>query len=165
MDCDGWHKSMSHFTSMCCSSPLNTQVLFYDGHDRHFYDRALDILSRHNIQYFILKAGDYLHDQPNHNGPNMRLNNLYCNASMNWMRHYGTVKFTPPHMNYFLIEIREALKLSSATTTQKNFKVKYDCLYLLWDYISSIYTNNLDVIFGRTKAWTKKIHKLVRVNG
>ena len=51
VDLDGWHKSMSHFASNLCSSPQNPQVLLYDVHDSHFYDRALEILRKHNIQY------------------------------------------------------------------------------------------------------------------
>ena len=76
MDRDDWHKSMAHFPSMCSSSALNPQVLFYDGRVSHFHDRALHILCRHNIQYFILKSGDYVHEQPNDNGPNMKLMNF-----------------------------------------------------------------------------------------
>ena len=83
MDRGGWHKFMSHFASNCCYSPINPQVLFYDGHDRHFDDRALDILFKHNIQLFILKAGDSVHDHPNDKGPNMKQNNMYGNAIMN----------------------------------------------------------------------------------
>ena len=125
MDRVGWHKSMSHFPSMCCSSPLNTQVLFYDGHDIHFDDRALDILRRHNIRSFILNKGDYVHDQPNNNGPNMKLNNFYDNAKMNWMRHHGTLKFTPAHMNYVPVETWEAFKLSYVTITQEYFRMTH----------------------------------------
>ena len=99
MDRYGWHKSMSHFASMCFSSPLNTQVLFYDGYDSRFDDRALNILHKHNIQYFILKTGDSVHDHPNDNGPNIKLNNLYGDSRMNWMRHHETFNFSPPHMN------------------------------------------------------------------
>ena len=80
MDRDGWQKPMAHFASMCCSSPLNIQVLFYNGHDNNFDDRALDIPLRHNIQYFILKADDSVHDQSNDNGPKMNLKNFYGNA-------------------------------------------------------------------------------------
>ena len=36
---------------------------------------------------------------------------------MNWTRKHGTLKFTPPHMNYVLVETREAFKLSSAKIT------------------------------------------------
>ena len=102
--CDDWHKSMSHFASMCCSYPLNNKGLFYDSHESHFDDRAFYILCTHNIQCFILRAGDYVHDQPNDNGPNMNIKNLYGNARMNWMRHHRTLKSTPPHTNYVLVE-------------------------------------------------------------
>ena len=90
---------MSHFPSMCCSSPLNPQVLFYDVRTSHFDDRALNVLRIKHIQYFILKAGDYVYDQPNNN-----LKNFYSNTRMNWMRNHGNLKFTPPHMNYILVE-------------------------------------------------------------
>ena len=59
----------------------------------------------------MLKAGDSVHDQPNDNGPNMKLNNFYGNARMNWMRHHGTLKFTSAHMNSVLVETWEAFKL------------------------------------------------------
>ena len=111
MDHDGWHKSMSHFASMCCSSPLNPQVLFYDGHDSHFGDRALDIFRKQNIQYFILKSGDYVHDQPINNSPNMNFKNMYGNSRMNWIRHHGTLKVSLAHMNCALVETWEAFNL------------------------------------------------------
>ena len=79
MDYDGCHKFTAHFASMCCSSPLNSQVLFYGGHDSHFDNRALYILFRHNVHSFIIKAGYYMHDQPNNDGPNTKLNNSYGN--------------------------------------------------------------------------------------
>ena len=113
---------MYHFASMCLSSHLNTQVLFYDDHDSHFCYSALDILCIYIIHYFILKAGDSVHDYPNDNVPNIKLKNLYGNARMNCIRHYGTLKFTPPHMNSFLVETWEAFKLSSAEITRKGFK-------------------------------------------
>ena len=122
MDRYGWHKSMSHFPSMCCSSLLNPQVLFYDGHDSHFDDRALYIILKHNIQSFILKASDYVHDQPSNNGPNMKLKILYGNARINCMRHHVTLKFILAHINSVLVETWEIFKLSSATITQKYFK-------------------------------------------
>ena len=113
---------MDHFPSMCCSSTLNTQVLFYDGHDSHFDDREFNILRRHKIQSLILKAGDSVHDHPNYNCPNMKLNNFYGNARMDWMRHDRDLKFSPSHTNSVLVKTWEAFKLPSATTTQKIFK-------------------------------------------
>ena len=122
MDYDGCHKFMAHFPSMCCSSPLNSQVLFYDGHGRNIDDREFDILHRQHIQYFTLNSGDYVHYQPNNNDPNTKFNILYGNARMNCMEHHGNLKFTPSCMNSVLVETWEAFKISSTTITQKDFK-------------------------------------------
>ena len=83
MDRDGWHKYMAHLPSIYFSYTLNTQVLLYDVYGSHFDDRELDIICIHNIQYFIFKAGDYVHDQTNDNGPNTNLKNFYGNIRMN----------------------------------------------------------------------------------
>ena len=77
MDLNGLHKSMAHFPSACWSSTFNTQMLLYYDHSRHFDDRVLNILQSHNIQYFILKSGYSVYGQPNYNGTNLKLNNLY----------------------------------------------------------------------------------------
>ena len=122
MNWGGWYKSMAHFASMFCYSPLNPQVLFYDDHASYFYYRSLDIICRHNIQYFILNAGDYVHYHPNNNGQNMKLDNLYGNLSINCMRHHVSLRFSPPHMNSVLVRTQESLKLPSAKITQKYFK-------------------------------------------
>ena len=78
-------------------------MLFYDDHDIHFDDRALDIIRKQNIKSFIIKTGDYVHDQKNDNGSNMKPKDLYDNTTMNWMWHHGTLKFTTDHMNYILV--------------------------------------------------------------
>ena len=122
MDQDGCHKSIAHFPYLCCSSILNPQVLLYDGRDIHFDYREFNILGRHHIQYLILKAYDSVNNQPTNNSPNTNLNNFHCNGRINWTRNHGTLKFTPPHTNSVLFEIRGELKLSLATTTQKYFK-------------------------------------------
>ena len=121
---DGRHKYMAHFPSMCCSSPLHPKVLFYDGHESHFdiFDnRSLYIIQRHHIQSFVLNLGDSVHYQPNGNGQNLKLKNLYANLRMNWMRNHGTLNFTLPHMNYVLVEKWEAFKISSKKITHKSF--------------------------------------------
>ena len=74
---------MAHVYSMCCSSTLNPQVLFYDDHISHFYDRLLNILHNHNIQSFILKSGYSVYDQQNYNGPKSKINNFYGGTRMN----------------------------------------------------------------------------------
>ena len=102
MHFNGWHKSMAHFPSMCCSYPFNNQVLFYDGQDRHFDDREFKILRSHHIQSFTLNEGDSMHYQPNNNVTNLKLNNVYGNARIYCNRNHGTLKFTLSHMNAFL---------------------------------------------------------------
>ena len=96
---------------MCCLSPLNTQVLFYDDHDSHFDDRLLDIIRINHIQYFIIMEGDSVNDHTNNNGPKLKLNNYYGNKRMYWKRKHGALKFTPAHMNGIIVETLEAFKL------------------------------------------------------
>ena len=68
----------------------------------------------------------------------MNLNNVYGNTRMNWMRHHVNLRFTPAHMNSFLVETLEAFKLSSMTITQKYFKNTH----ILPLYPPYIYTNH-----------------------
>ena len=106
---------------MCCSSTLNTEVLFYDIHDSYFDDSALKILRSNHIESFILKAGEYVNEQSNDNGQKLKINNVHVNERMTWRRKYGTLKFTLSHINYVLVKTREYFKLSSTTITQKYF--------------------------------------------
>ena len=73
MDRDGWMNTMSLFSRTFGAIKMNPQVLFFGGHDSHFDDRAPHILQSHHISQFILKAGDSTNDQPNDNGPNLKL--------------------------------------------------------------------------------------------
>ena len=116
---NGWHKSMAYLPFICCSSPLNPQVLLYDGHASHFCYRELNIFWSHHIQYFILKSGDYVHDHTNDNSPNFELKNVFGNTIINFLRNHRTLKFSPSHMNDVLVETWEYLKLSSATIAQE----------------------------------------------
>ena len=102
---------MAQCTSMCFSSPLIPQVLFYDGHERNFVDRVLRILQSHPIQYLILKSGDYVHDQPYNNGTNFKHKKFYGNEIMEWMRIHGTLNFVLDHMNSILVGKREYFKI------------------------------------------------------
>ena len=79
---DGWMEAMSLFSSTCGAIKINPQVLFFDSHDSHFYDRATHILQSHHISPFILKAGDSINDQPNDNGPNLKLKIYYAIAKV-----------------------------------------------------------------------------------
>ena len=105
MDSDGWVKAMSLFSRTCGASKITPQVLFFDGHDIHFDDRATNPLRYHHIYQFILKAGDSTNDQPNYNAPNLKLKRYYSIAKVKWQRQHGTTKFTPAHMNSVLVEM------------------------------------------------------------
>ena len=72
----GWLKSMTQFSNICGSSPVNNQILFSDGHDSHFEEHALRKMKCINIQPFVLKAVGSINDQPNDNGPNAKLESL-----------------------------------------------------------------------------------------
>ena len=114
MDRDVWMKAMSLFSSTCGSIKMKPQVLFFDGHDSHFDDRATHILQSHHISPFIIKSGDSTNDQPNDNGPNCMLKIYYSIARVKWQREHGTMKFTPAHMNYFLVEMWHLFQQQSA---------------------------------------------------
>ena len=64
MDRDRWLKAMTKFSNICGASPVNNQILFFDGHDSHLGDHDLTQMLSKNIQPFILKAGDSINDQP-----------------------------------------------------------------------------------------------------
>ena len=93
MDRDGWLKAMNQFFNICVASPVNNQILFFNGHDSHFDDRTLTQIQNKNIQPFILKAGDSINNQPNDNGPNSKLKALYNILKAKWMLKYGTTRF------------------------------------------------------------------------
>ena len=159
MDHYGWHRWIYQSVSMCCSSPLNPQVLFYDGCDIKFDHMSLEILCKHNIQYFILNTGSYVHDQPNDNSPNMKLNNLYGNPINNWMRHNGTLKFTPAHMNYVLVAIWESFGLSSTKITHNYFKRTH----IPPLYPPDIYTDRQDFLGGTQQSNREKSDEIVQI--
>ena len=52
----------------------------------------------------------------------MKLDNLNCNARMNYIIHCGALKFSSPHTNSICIEKWEVFKISYTTITQKTFK-------------------------------------------
>ena len=104
MDRDGWLKSMTKFSNICGASPVNNQILFFDGNDSHFNYRALTQMQMKNIHPFILKTGDSINDQTNDNGPNSKLKALYNILKAKWMLKYGTTRIQPHHMKYVLFE-------------------------------------------------------------
>ena len=123
-DRDGWMKVIMNFKTVCGANKLNTQVLFYDIHDSHFYYREINIHLSHHINPFIIKAGDSVNDQPNYNGPNLNMKGLYGKSRMNWQRHHGTLNFTNAHMNYILVEIWRYFHIYSSPVIINAFKKK-----------------------------------------
>ena len=103
MDGDRWLKAMNQFSNICGASPVNNQILLFDGHDSHFSDRSLTQMQIKNIQPFILKSGDSINDQPNDNRPNSKLKALYNILKAKWMLKYGTTRFQYHHMNSVLV--------------------------------------------------------------
>ena len=115
---DMWNKSIAHFASMCCDILPSITKCFLMMSMTDILMMALSIFLNHHIQSFILKSGDSVHDQPNNNGLNSMLNNLYGNARMNRMRKHGTIKFVRAHTDSVFVETWESFTISSATITQ-----------------------------------------------
>ena len=112
---NGWMKAISLFSRTCVASKINPHVLFFDGHDSHFDDKATHLSRSHNISLFILKAGDYTNDHKNDNGPNLKLKR-YCGiAKVKWKRQNGNTKFTPAHMNSVLVDMWHSFQQQSAS--------------------------------------------------
>ena len=105
MDLDRWIKSMARLFSMCVSYTLNPQILFYDGHDRHFWYWALNVLCSQHIQAFVHISVDSTHDHPNYNFPIFNLNHIFFNSQINWMSKNVTLEFTICQMNNVMVEI------------------------------------------------------------
>ena len=49
MDRDGWIKSKTQFSNVCGASPINNQIIFFDGHNNHFDDSALIHTEHRNL--------------------------------------------------------------------------------------------------------------------
>ena len=75
------------------------------------------------------------------------------------MRHHGTLKSTPPHMNYVLAETSESFKLSSATITYKSLKKKH----LLHLYPPEIRTNHQACLSGTKQSNIEKAGEIARI--
>ena len=95
---------MTQFSNICGASPVNNQILFFDGHDSHFDYVALRKTTYKNIQPFVHIPGDSINDQPNENGPNSKLKALQNVSKAKWMLKYCTTRFQPRHMKYVLVE-------------------------------------------------------------
>ena len=106
MDRYRWLKDMTQFSNILGASPVNNQILFFDGHNIHFDDRALIQTKIKNIHHLILKAVESINDNPNENRYNSKLKDLYKISKSNWMLNYITTRFQPHLMNYVLVETR-----------------------------------------------------------
>ena len=114
-------KSMTQFSNVCGASPVNNRILLFYGHGSHFNDGTLRQIVYKNIQPFVLKSGDSINDQPNDNVPNDKLKYLYNVANIAWMLKYGTIKFSPHHMNSILVEAWDSFKISSGNIIRDSF--------------------------------------------
>ena len=122
MDRDRQLKSFTQFSNVCSTSPVNNQILFFDGNDSHFDDGALRQMTCKNIQPFVLKYDDSINNQPNDNGPNSKLKYLYNVAKSAWMLEYGTTKFSRHLMNSVLVEAWDAFKISDRKIIRDSFE-------------------------------------------
>ena len=116
MNIDGWLKYMTQFSNICGASPVNNQILFFDGNDSNFDDDALKQMMRKKIRPFVLKLGNSINGHPNDNGPNNKLKSLYNVANSVWLMKYGTKNLSPHHMNSVLVETWDAFKMSAGKT-------------------------------------------------
>ena len=79
----GWMNAMMHFKTVCGANEINAYFPSYDGHDSNLNDRSIHIIRFHHIKLFGLKAGNSGYDQPNYNGPNLNLKEIFGQSKMN----------------------------------------------------------------------------------
>ena len=127
MDRDGWMKAMSLFSRTCGYIKLNPQALFFDGHDKHFNDRATHILRYHHISPFILKAVNSTNDQPNYYGSNLKLKRWYGLSKVKCQIQYGTMKFIAAQMNSVLVGMWYLFQQKSASVIIDALKKRSSC--------------------------------------
>ena len=92
-----------------------------------------------------------MHKQPNVNGLNVKFNNLYGNARINWIRNNEILQLILDHMNSSLVEKWESSKLPAAKTTQEDFNK----IHLLPISQSKKVTNHQACLVGTktSKGW------------
>ena len=84
MERDGWTKVTSLFSSTCGDRNINPQILFFNIHERRFYERTTHLLWYHHIYPFIIKVDNYTNDNPNDNGPNLKIKRYHGIAKVKW---------------------------------------------------------------------------------
>ena len=120
-------KATSLFSRTCGDSKINPQVLFFDGHDSQFDDRATHLLRSHHISPFIPKEVDSTNDKPNDTGPNLKLKRYYSISKVKWQRKHGTTKFNPAQMNYVLVEMWHSFQQTLVSVIVDAFKKRCSC--------------------------------------
>ena len=114
-------KATTQLSNVCGASPINNQIIFFDGHDSHFDDHTPINMECCNIQTFVLKGGDSTNGQPNDNVPYSKLKSLYNDVNAVWILEYGTSKLLPCHMNSILVEAWETFKVSAGNIIREIF--------------------------------------------
>ena len=67
-------------------------------------------------------AGNSTLDQPNDNGPNAALKGCYNEVKDEWDEKFGTMKYTPPHLNFVLVEAWRRFSHKAAPIVVRAFK-------------------------------------------
>ena len=77
MDRYWWLKVVTQFSNICGASPVKNYILFFDGHDSHFDDRALTHTQSKNIMppVIIHQAKEYSED-------------IHHNIPLDWTVHH-----------------------------------------------------------------------------
>ena len=70
MDRYMWLKYTTLLSTVCAALNINNRIIFFDGHDSNFDERALIYMGDQNTQPFVLKAGNDGNDLTNNNSPN-----------------------------------------------------------------------------------------------
>ena len=124
MDRYGCLKATTQLSNVCSTSPVNNQIILFDGNDSHFDKCTLRKMKYRNIQTFLLKAGKPTNEQADDNGPNSKLNSLYNVEKDACVLNYGTTKFLPHQTNSVLVEAWDAFNVSAGNTTRDSFAEK-----------------------------------------
>ena len=122
MDRYVWLKDTNQFFNVCGAYPSNKHILLFDGHGSHLDNDALRQIMWKNTQPFAVKSGNPTNYQPNDNGPNSKLKSLYNMAKSKWLMEYGMTKFSPHHMNSFLVEAWDTFKMSAENIINDSYE-------------------------------------------
>ena len=71
---------MTQLSNVYGASPINNQITFIYGHNRHFDNRTLIHIEHQNTQLFVIKSGDYVNTQLDDNGSSEKLKFHYIHS-------------------------------------------------------------------------------------